>query len=454
MAPKTKILLIDDEDLLREGCKRLLEMAGYDVSSSAFPEEGLRWARSEAFDIAIVDFRMPGMTGIELIEKLRRVAPSIDIVMMTGYASIEMAVEAMKTGAQDYIAKPFEADQMLETVSRLLKKRGHLGPQADHNFTFEHGGQIVRLIGASPGMQELFAMILKVAPSDSTVLIQGESGTGKELVAKAIHSHSKRKNRAFIAMDCGSLVESLFESELFGHVKGSFTGATATKHGAFELAHGGTFFFDEIGNISLSVQAKILRAIQEKQIRRIGATQIIPVDARVIAATNLDLSAAVENGRFREDLYYRLSVIPIHLPPLRERRQDIPILTDFFITKHNQRRPHKPIENLSAEAAAIFNAHDWPGNVRELENVIERATVIEEGHQITVSSLPPNLQHLHNLEEGSGVAKIESLAGLEKKHIHQVLKKVNWNISQSAKALGIDRKTLYDKIKKYGLQPD
>lgn len=451
MAATPKILLIDDEDLLREGCKRLLEMAGYEVKSSGNPEEGLRWARGETFDIALVDYRMPGMTGIELIQKLRIISPAIDIVMMTGYASIETAVEAMKTGAQDYIAKPFEADQMLETLNRLLKKRGQLGPQAEEQFTFEHGGQFVRIIGASPAMQEIFSLILKVAPTESTVLIQGESGTGKELIAKAIHTHSKRKNKPFIAMDCGSLVESLFESELFGHVKGSFTGATATKHGAFELAHGGSFFFDEIGNISLNVQAKILRAIQEKQIRRIGSTQTIHVDARVIAATNLDLQTAIINGQFREDLFYRLSVIPINLPPLRERRQDIPILTDYFITKHNQRRPNKPIERISLSALDIFTRYSWPGNIRELENVIERAAVIEDGNEITPSSLPPHLQLLFNQPEQSSDTAIASLADLEKKHIHQVLQKFAWNISHSAKALGIDRKTLYDKIKKYSL---
>ncbi len=446
-----KILIIDDEDLLREGCRRLLEMAGYAVATAADAEEGLQKAASGAFGIVFVDFRMPGMTGIEFIRRMQESSPDTDVVMMTGYASIEMAVEAMKNGARDYISKPFEAEQLLEIVGRLVQKRPPAAAPAEGELDFVHQGKSIRIIGGVPAMRDLFDLVRKVAPSDSTVLIEGESGTGKELIARAIHALSLRKSKPFFAMDCGSLVESLFESELFGHVKGSFTGATATKHGALELAHGGTFFFDEIGNISLNVQAKILRAIQEKEIRRIGSTQTIPVDVRVIAATNRDLQAAVAAGQFREDLYYRLSVIPVRLPPLRERAEDIELLLDYFIQKHNKRRQQNPIETIAPEVIDLFKRYSWPGNIRELENVIERAAVIEEGSELRLHSLPP---HLRSFSGGSAPAETiesKSLAGMEKEHIRKVLESSAGNISQAARVLGIDRKTLYEKIRRYHL---
>ncbi|HOT97128.1 MAG TPA: sigma-54 dependent transcriptional regulator [bacterium] len=450
-AETLKILIIDDEDLLREGCRRLLEMAGYEVATAADAEEGLQKAASGAFGIVFVDFRMPGMTGIEFIRRMQESSPTTDVVMMTGYASIEMAVEAMKNGARDYISKPFEAEQLLEIVSRLARRHAPPASQPAGELDFTLQGKSIRIIGRVEAMQELFALVRKVAPTDSTVLIEGESGTGKEMIARAIHALSNRKNKPFYAMDCGSLVESLFESELFGHVKGSFTGATATKHGALELAHGGTFFFDEIGNISLNVQAKVLRAIQEKEIRRIGSTQTIPVDVRVIAATNRDLRAAVAAGEFREDLYYRLSVIPIRLPPLRERVQDIDILLDHFIQKHNKRRQQNPIEKISPEVLDLFRRYPWPGNIRELENVIERAAVIEAGTELRLHSLPPHLRSFPGQQEPAGPTEPRSLVDVEKDHIRKTLERCRGNISHAARLLGIDRKTLYEKIRRYDL---
>ena len=451
MESGVKILIVDDEELLREGCRRLLEMSGYTVRTAGEADSGLRLAATDAFEIAFVDFRMPGMSGIDFIRRMQEISPSTDVVMMTGYASIEMAVEAMKNGARDYVAKPFEAEQILEIVRKLLQNRQAPRAPAEEGFSFIFNSRPLQIIGAGGRMQELFALIRKVAPTESTVLIQGESGTGKELVAKAIHALSPRQHKAFFAMDCGSLVESLFESELFGHVKGSFTGATATKHGAFELAHGGTFFFDEIGNISLNVQAKILRAIQEREIRRIGSAQTIPVDVRVIAATNLDLKSAVKTGQFREDLYYRLSVIPISLPPLRERSEDIDTLVDYFIRKHNKRRRFNPIEKIAAPVRDLFLRYHWPGNVRELENLIERAAVIEESTELTVQSLPPHLQ-LYGEQTGEAEdAGSLSLAEVEKEHIGRILQREANNISRAARILGIDRKTLYDKIRRYNL---
>ena len=454
MAERTaKILIIDDEELLREGCRRLLEMSGYFVTTAADAEAGLRLALASEYEIALVDFRMPRMTGIEFIRKMQEISPGTDVVMMTGYASIEMAVEAMKNGAKDYIAKPFEAEQVLEIVRKLLQRREIPQAGTGNELSFLFNDKPMRIIGGGQAMQELFSLVRKVAPTDSTILIEGESGTGKELIAKAIHALSSRTSKPFFAMDCGALVESLFESELFGHVKGSFTGAIATKHGAFELAHGGTFFFGEIGNSSLNVQAKSLRAIQEREIRRIGATQTIPVDVRVIAATNLDLQTAVREGQFREDLYYRLSVIPIKLPPLRERSEDIELLLSYFIEKHNHRRRQKPIDRISAHVRNLFLQYPWPGNVRELENVIERATIVEENNEIGIQSLPPYLQEYFNRTIDGGRQETLPLEEVEKEHIGKSLQFHEGNISRTARSLGIDRKTLYEKIRKYNLMP-
>ena len=451
-AEPARILIVDDEKLLAEGCRRLLQIAGYEATAVFTPEEGLRAAAAQPFAIILVDYQMPGMTGLEFIAEARQIQPASDLVLMTGNASIDVAVAAMKMGAQDYLAKPFEPDKLLELVGRLQQRRGSLGPEAASGLLFTFNRQPVHIIGASRVMQDLFTLLLKAAPSESTLLIEGESGTGKELFARALHTFSRRKNKPFIAMDTGALVESLFESELFGHVKGSFTGAVATKHGAFELANGGTFFFDEIGNISLNIQAKLLRAIQEKEIRRVGSTQSIPVNARVIAATNRDLRAAIDAGDFREDLYYRLSVIPIQLPPLRERREDIPLLLDHFIKKHNLRRRHQPVERVSDAVMELFERYPWPGNIRELENVIERAAVVEESREISLNSLPPHLQSWSDGDRSGDENTGGSLAEMEKRHILHSLKRHDYNISRCARYLGIDRKTLYEKIRKYQIQ--
>jgi DNA-binding NtrC family response regulator len=444
-----KILLIDDDEILREACRRLLSESGYDVAVAANAEEGLQLIQLNSFHLVFVDYRMPGIDGLEFLRILQTTHPQIDVVMITAYATIEMAVSAIRQGAYDYLAKPFEAKQLLDLVNRVIEKHRLVSQSHPEELQFEMDSRVINIIGKSEGMQAVFKLLLKVAPTDSTVLILGESGTGKELIAKAIHAHSLRKTKPFFAMDCGSLVETLFESELFGHVKGSFTGAIATKHGAFELANGGTFFFDEIGNISLNMQVKILRALQEKEIRRVGSTENIHVDVRVIAATNLDLKEEAEKGTFREDLYYRLSVIPIQLPPLRERKEDIPLLVSHFIAKHNVRRRKRPIESVADDAMQALIEYNWPGNIRELENVIERAITIEDSSQILCSSLPTHIQKAQ--PRNAEVSHVPSLSKIEKEHIAHVLAVTNWNISRAARMLEIDRKTLYDKVRKYGL---
>ena len=447
------LLLIDDDDVLREGCRRLLQNNQLEVTATADPVHGLELAKNRFFPLALVDFRMPNMTGIEFIQRMNTVSPRTQVILMTGYATIEMAVEAMKIGARDYIAKPFEPDVLMQMIHRIAAELPPIDPENGEDLSFTFNGHPVRIIGRSSAMQKVFALIKKVAPTETTVLVQGESGTGKELVAKAIHAFSRRAEFPFIAMDCGSLVESLFESELFGHIKGSFTGATTTKHGAFELAENGTFFFDEIGNISLNVQAKILRAIQEKEIRRVGASQSIKINVRLIAATNLDLQKAVIQGQFREDLFYRLSVIPIQLPPLRDRKGDLPLLINAFIQKHNQRRRKTPLRSLSPEAEKALLTHHWPGNIRELENVLERAAVVEDTDRIEWHSLPLYLQQPEGLDTEKSQQNSLPLEEVEKRHIAEVLDQHQYNISRAAKALGIDRKTLYQKIKKYQLIP-
>ncbi|MBN2012214.1 sigma-54-dependent Fis family transcriptional regulator [candidate division KSB1 bacterium] len=446
---KLNILVVDDEHVIREGCKQILENEGHIVTLASNGFEALELFKQHTYDIAFVDFKMPQMNGLELLQRVKQFSLSTEIVIITAYGTIETAVDAMRAGAYDYVPKPFTPQAIRQVVGKIIEKSRILGSAATSTTAIEFNESGDKIIGLSPKMQEIYALIRKVAPTDSTVLISGESGTGKELIAKAIHHNSLRNAKPFMTVDCGSLVETLFESELFGHVKGSFTGAVTTKHGSFELAHKGTFFFDEISNISLSIQAKILRAIQEKEIRRVGSTDTIKVDVRVIAATNLDLRNQVEQGTFREDLFYRLSVIPVHLPPLRERRDDIMPLAMHFLEKYNQRRKRN-IDSLSNEVQDRLMNYNWPGNVRELENVIERAVVIEDSHHISMTSLPSHLRDI-STPQADAPFEIRTLAQLERDHIARTLEATEWNRSKTAKLLGIDRKTLYDKIKRYGI---
>lgn len=446
-----KIIVVDDDESIRISLKQVLAKEGHVVTVAENGLLALEQLKKYQFDLAFVDLKMPGIDGMSLLKEIRNHDPRIDVVIVTGFATVETAVEAMKYGAYDYIQKPFSIETIRQVLKKNVEKRSILQTGEVKQLKFDRNGQIETIIGESPRMLEIYDLVQKVAPTDSTVLITGETGTGKELIAKAIHFNSLRKTKPFLTVDCSSLVETLFESELFGHVKGSFTGAVATKHGSFELANGGTFFFDEIGNISLNIQSKILRVIQEKEIRRVGATDTIKVDVRVIAATNKDLRQAVEDGTFREDLFYRISVIPVHLPLLRDRKEDIMPLANHFLAKYNQRRK-RALKGFHSSVKEAFLNYAWHGNVRELENVIERSVVIEDHDEITLSSLPSHLRGETAQFDDASSYEILSLEQLEKGHIIKALKSTDWNRSKTARLLGIDRKTLYDKIRRYQIE--
>lgn len=443
------ILVIDDEEPVRDTCEQILSKDNCRVKVAGKGDEGLQIMKEESFDIILLDLKMPGLSGVEVLERIKENSPETIVIVITGYPSVESAVQTMKLGAYDYIPKPFTPDELRIVVRRALEKRElvleNIYLKRKHKEELEPD-----IIGQSEGLQKIVQLAKKVGPTDSTVLITGESGTGKELIAKVIRNCSSRRDKPFITVDCGSLVESLFESELFGHVKGSFTGATATKHGRFELANGGTIFFDEIGNISTSIQAKLLRAIQEGEVTKVGSTQVIRVDVRIIAATNQDLVELVDEGRFRDDLFYRLSVVPINLPPLRERPEDIPVLADYFLEVYSRKRK-KNVQGISKEAMEALTRYRWPGNVRELENAIERAVVLTESNVIQPADL---------LYYGLSATKVSSpgierplrLEDMEKEHILSSLKMHNGHRSMTAQSLGIDRKTLRMKMKRYGIE--
>ena len=444
------ILVVDDDEVIRDACDQLLSGMKFDVRLAVDGNDGLEKIKKEAFDIVILDLKMPGLSGMELLKIIKEDNPETIVIVITGYATVESAVEAMKLGAYDFLPKPFTPEELRIIVRRATEKKKltldnlRLKRELDYNQVFE------MIVGKSQGMRQIMKLIDKVGPTDSTVLITGESGTGKELVARAIHRQSARHEMPFVTVDCSTLVENLFESELFGHVKGSFTGATATKHGRLELANNGTVFFDEISNIGLNVQAKLLRAIQEREITKVGSTQAVKIDIRIIAATNRDLLECVREGSFREDLFYRLSVVPIQLPPLRERQNDIPLLANHFLNKYNKKRG-KSIQGISDPAMNALTNYDWPGNVRELENTIERAVVLTEHRFIESSDLS---YYAFNVGIESDASKETALADIEKAHIEKTLKIYNGHKMKAAEALGIDRKTLRLKIKKYGIKTD
>lgn len=449
----SRVLIVDDEKIIRDSSRAVLEKDQYSVDTVATGEEMLCRVRENCYDLILLDLFLKDTHGMDVLKQVKNLNPEQLIVIMTGYPSIDTAVEAMKLGAADYIAKPFGPEELRHLITRTLEKKKlkdeneFLRRQLEWHFNHE------LVIGPSKSIREVMSIVERVAPTDCTVLITGESGTGKELFAREIHRRSMRHDREFVPVDCSALVESLMESELFGHVKGSFTGAIETKHGFFDLANGGTFFFDEISNLSLNIQSKLLRVLQEREIKRVGGLQRIKVDVRVIAATNQDLHEAVNRKLFREDLYYRLSVVPILLPPLRERIEDIPLLVRYFIKKYNRRR-REAITGIETKALDVLQKYSWPGNIRELENAIERAMVLEEGPLITCESLPWHVRTNEGAFLEHIIATGCSLKEMEKKYIKKVLEQNYWNKNRVAHILGIDRKTLYQKIARYNLAPD
>ena len=445
------ILVVDDEKIMQDSCARILSKEGYQVQTVASGEDAMELVEQAPFDIVLLDIKMPGMGGIETLRYLKEKDPGITILIITGYPSIDTAVKAIKLGAYDYITKPFTPDTLRIGVNRAIERKSLMTENIHLRRQLEARKEEDIIIGQSDAMRTIYELVRRTAPTDSTVLITGESGTGKELVARAIHDYSLRQDKEFITVDCSALVETLLESELFGHVKGSFTGAVHTKYGSFELANGGTFFFDEVGNLGLDIQAKLLRAIQEKEIKPVGKEKTVKVDVRIIAATNRDLKAAIGIKAFREDLYYRLNVVPIHIPPLRERAEDVPLLVNHFVKKFN-RRKKVPVTTIEPETLKLLMSYDWPGNVRELENAIERALILEDGDTLVPRCFPWINVPRSMKTFGSNYSPLLTLEAVERQHIERVLHETEGHRGKAASILGIDRKTLYQKIKKYELE--
>ena len=458
-AVPASILVIDDEEVMREILEALLSREGHRVRLAATAEEGLELARSLPFDAAIVDVMLPGMDGITALDELRRINSELPVVMITAFASVENAIDAMKRGAFDYITKPFKNDEVVVVVKNALERGRLVQENRLLRQTVQNQYQsFANIIGRSPKMKQVFDLIIQAAPSRSTILIEGESGTGKELVARAIHTNSPRADRAFVTVNSGNLPPDLLESTLFGHVKGAFTGAIYPKKGLFDLADKGSIFFDEMGNIPLETQAKLLRAMQEREFMRLGGMETIKVDARIIAATNVDLRKMVEDGRFREDLFYRLHVITIRLPALRERKSDIPLLCQHFLVKYGEENNKRDLE-LAPEALDLLMDYDWPGNVRQLENAIERAVVLSSGPRIGPDLIPPEVRktlpfHLPDVAvPPEGISLKEVITDFEKRLIESTLEAAGGVQKRAAELLHIKPTTLNEMIKRYDIRP-
>jgi DNA-binding NtrC family response regulator len=444
MSPR-KILVVDDEKNQRDILQLILsgerDETGaqlYEVKAASSGQEALRFFKNESFDLVLTDLKMSGMDGIQLLNELSQLDSSTPVILMTAHGSIDSVKEALRGGAFDYLEKPLDRAKLLDVLTKAVSQMKAVEEE---------------IVGVSDAMERVKKMIVKVAVSNSTVLIRGESGTGKERIARAMHKASPRVNERFQAVNCAAINENLLESELFGHEKGSFTGAVGEKKGLFEIADKGTLFLDEIGEINVSMQAKLLRALQEKEILRVGGTKPIKVDVRVLAATNRDLEAMVKDGRFREDLYYRLNVIPINIPPLRQRRDDLQLLTDHFLRKHsaNLARPIK----LSAEAKRLIMEYSWPGNVRQLESAIERALLLAEGDEVTAEDLPVEIRSATQSESAGGFKLPPegiSFEELEKSMIIQAMEQTSWNITRAAKLLGLSFRTMQYRLDKFGIK--
>jgi two-component system response regulator HydG len=452
MAERPKILVVDDEESHRIMLRAVLGAEGYAVTEAADGTEAVTAVGKEAFDVILLDIRMTKMDGIEALGEIRKISPLVPVLIMTAYASVKTAVEALKAGAFDYLTKPLDIEELKILIDKAMD---HYHLRAENLILKERLGDrfdFSRIIAASPKMKTLLETLAMVAPSDATVLIMGESGTGKEVIANAIHHNSPRAGEPFIKVSCAALPETLLESELFGHEKGAFTGAVARREGRFQLAHRGAIFLDEVGEMSPALQTKLLRVLQEKEFEPLGSARTIKVDIRVIAATNRDLEKEVKEGRFREDLYYRLNVVPLVLPTLRERREDIPLLADHFLALFREKY-RKPIKAISGKALDLLVRYDWPGNVRELENVIERAVILSRDEVLFPADLPPQIRMLSEGVEEAGfvIPTGMSLDEMERALIVKTLDETGGNRTRASEILGINRRTLQNKLKQYGL---
>jgi DNA-binding NtrC family response regulator len=447
------VLVIDDDPGVRESFRLILE-DHYDVTDVPDGPAALDVVRTSAVDLVLLDIRLPGMDGIEVLERIKALDEGIEVILVTAVKTVRTAVAAMKLGAFDYLTKPFEEDELLSLSRRALERRALEREVAFLRSELARAHDSDEIVGRHPTIEKLHGLIAQVARTPTTVLITGESGTGKELVARAIHHQGSRREGPFIAVNPAAIAETLIESDLFGHERGAFTGAHQRKLGKFELAQGGTLFLDEIGTLRAELQAKLLRVLQQREIERVGGTRPVKIDVRFIAATNTNLKEAVGSGAFREDLYYRLNVVPLRVPPLRERIQDIPLLVEHFI-RHDNRRFHKRVEGLSPEALAALNAYRWPGNVRELENVIERCVVLAEGPIIQLNDLPLDVslpQQATKVRSAEALPLNEATDQFEQQIVLRVLERVGWNLTEAGRILEIHRNSLRVKLARWGIR--
>ncbi|MFN8178490.1 MAG: sigma-54 dependent transcriptional regulator [bacterium] len=461
---KARLLIVDDDASIRESLRRVLEYEDYAVLSAENGPRALEILAERRVDLVLLDVKMPGMDGLEVLEKARRLHSDLVCIMVSGHGTVQTAVEATKLGAFDFLEKPPDRDRLLLTIRNALQQAVLA---SEKETALRRLGRSLEIVGRSPAMREVARQIDKVAPTNATVLIMGENGTGKELVAHAIHRRSSRAEARFLQINCAAIPEELIESELFGHERGAFTGATARREGRFELSDGGTLLLDEIGDMSATVQAKVLRVLEEGTFERVGGTKTLSVDVRILAATNMDLERAVAAGRFRGDLFFRLNVVPVRVPPLRERREDIPLLVEHFLALYSEREDRPPVE-VAPEVLDLLARHDWPGNVRELRNTLERMAILADDDRLTAADVPFVPPPLDEAEEPVVVAPLAAAAGdgssfldaptfedfkerSERAYLVRALERHGWNVQQTARSLAMQRSNLYKKIEKYRL---
>ena len=455
---RARLLVADDKENMQKLLRDIFPQEIH-MSFAADGARALAMLAVEDFDVLLCDVRMPGVDGLAVLEETKRTKPDVEVVLMTAYGSVADAVTAIKRGAYDYLTKPFDPDDALLTVERAIERKRLREQARDLQAAFAGAVRFEQLVGRSPSMERVFDLMRRAARSDATVLVQGESGTGKELVVRAIHRASRRADKRFVAINCGAIPENLIEAELFGYVKGTFTGATGTKRGLFEEAHGGSLFLDEVGELPLPLQVKLTRALQERAVRKIGDADEVPVDVRVFAATHVDLRAAVEHGRFREDLFWRLNILPIRVPPLRERREDVPLLASELLARV---RGDRAVEGFTPEALSVLIAHSWPGNVRELENVIARAVAVSDGPRIGVESLPEEIvsaprdrestHHLAALSYRECIELARDRASRE--YLVALMREFSGNVTQAAVRAGVERESLHRLMRRFGIRSE